>query len=95
MHKFLLVAVSACALAGCTAREQQLLTAGAVGAVAGTVIANEAYQPQRPMYVQHRPRYEQHYIPVPPVRPHPVRPRCFTRWEHTRHGMIERQDCRY
>ena len=92
MHKFLLVAVSACALAGCTAREQQLLTAGAVGAVAGAVIANEAYQPQRHVHYQPRPRYEEHYIPVSPPIP-PRRPRCFSHWEHTRHGMVERQVC--
>ena len=82
MYKFILIAVSACALAGCTAREQQLLTAGAVGAVAGAVIVNEVYQPQRPVY------YEQRYAPMPPRRP-----RCFSNWEHTRHGMVERQVC--
>jgi hypothetical protein len=88
MHKFLLVAVSACALAGCTAREQQLLTVGAVGAVAGAVIANEVYQPQRPVYYQ--PRYEQHYVPVPNA---PRYPRCFTNWERTAYGTVERQIC--
>jgi len=86
MHKFLLVAVGACALAGCTAREQQLLTAGAVGAVAGTVIANEVYQPQRPVYYQ--PRYEQRYAPMPPRRYE-----CFTNWERTHHGIVPRQVC--
>jgi hypothetical protein len=95
MHKFLLVAVSACALAGCTAREQQLLAVGAVGAVAGAVIANEVYQPQpqRHVHYQPRPRYEEHYIPFPSPVP-PRRPHCFSQWEHTRHGMVERQVCR-
>jgi hypothetical protein len=85
MHKLLIVAVSAAALAGCTAREQQVLTAGAVGAVAGAVIVNEMNQP-RPVYVEER--YEQRYVPVPPRRP-----RCFTTWENTHRGMIERRVC--
>ena len=87
MHKFVFVVVSACALAGCTVREQQVLTAGAVGAVAGAVIANEVQQP-RPVYVHER--YEQRYVPVPPRRP-----RCFTSWERTAYGMVERQVCGY
>ena len=85
MHKLILVAVSACALAGCTAREQQLLTAGAVGAVAGAVIVNEMNQP-RTVYVQQP--YQQYYAPTPPRRP-----RCFTTWENTHRGMIERRVC--
>lgn len=85
MKKILLVAVSAITLAGCTAREQQVLTAGAVGVVAGAVIANEANRPQ-PVYV--RQPYEEHYIPV---RPH--RPRCYVAWENTPRGYIERRVC--
>jgi hypothetical protein len=85
MHKVLLVAVSFVALAGCTAREQQVLTAGAVGAVAGAVIVNEMNQP-RPVYVQQP--YQQYYAPMPPRRP-----RCFTSWERTAYGMVERQVC--
>jgi len=85
MHKVLLVAVGACMLAGCTAREQQVLTAGAVGAVAGAVIVNEMNQP-RPVYVQQP--YQQYYAPMPPRRP-----RCFTTWENTHRGMIERRVC--
>ena len=81
MHKILLVVVGACALAGCTAREQQVLTAGAVGAVAGAVIVGEMNQP-RPVY------YEQRYAPIPPRRP-----RCFTNWERTPYGMVERRVC--
>jgi hypothetical protein len=85
MHKLLIVAVSAAALAGCTAREQQVLTAGAVGAVAGAVIVNEMNQP-RPVYVEQR--YERQYIPVPPRRP-----RCFVTWENTHRGPVERRVC--
>jgi hypothetical protein len=85
MHKFVIVAIGAISLAGCTVREQQVLTAGAVGAVAGAVIANEVSQP-RPVYVEQR--YERQYIPVPPRRP-----RCFTTWENTHRGMIERRVC--
>ena len=85
MHKVLLVAVGACVLAGCTAREQQVLTAGAVGAVDGAVIVNEMNQP-RPVYVQQP--YQQYYAPMPPRRP-----RCFTTWENTHRGMIERRVC--
>jgi hypothetical protein len=86
MHKVLLVAVSACVLAGCTAREQQVLTAGAVGAVAGAVIVNELNSPPRPVYVQQP--YQQYYAPMPPRRP-----RCFTTWERTAYGTVERQVC--
>jgi len=85
MKKLVVVVVGALMLAGCTAREQQVLTAGAVGAVAGAVIVNEINQP-RPVYVEQR--YERQYVPIPPRRP-----RCFTQWERTRHGMIERQVC--
>jgi len=77
----IVVVASALVLAGCTAREQQLVAAGAVGAVAGAVVANEVSQP-RPVYV------EQRYVPVP--RP---RPRCFSVWENTYRGTIERRVC--
>ena len=87
MHKIGLVAVGALMLAGCTAREQQVLTAGAVGAVAGAVIINEMNQP-RPVYVEQRYERQPYYAPVPHRRP-----RCFTQWERTRHGMMERQIC--
>ena len=85
MKKILIVTVGALALAGCTPREQQVLTAGAVGAVAGAVIANELSQPQRP-----RPVYveERRYVPVPPHRP-----RCYMMWENTRRGYVERRVC--
>jgi hypothetical protein len=85
MKKVLLVAVGAAMLAGCTPREQQLVAAGAVGAVAGAVIASEASRPQ-PVYVEER-RY------VQPPRYMPPR-QCFKVWERTPYGMIERVQCR-
>ena len=95
MHKLVLVAISAAALAGCTAREQQILTAGAVGAAAGTIIGAEMsqpYPPPRPMvYVEERrpiivPR-DRYYLPPP------RRPRCAVVWENTHRGYVERQVC--
>ena len=86
MHKFLLIALSALALTGCTAREGQLLTAGAVGAVAGAIVVNELNQPKpppRPVYVE-----ERRYVPVPPGRP-----RCYVTWENTHRGYVERRVC--
>jgi len=82
MHKLILVAVSACALAGCTVREQQLATAGVAGAVVGSMLTAPAPQP-RPYYVE-QPRY----VVAPPRRP-----RCFTSWERTAYGTVERQVC--
>ena len=92
MLKVVVVAtVSAIALAGCTAREQQLLAAGAVGAVAGAVVASEVSQP-RPYYVQERPVYYEERRPIY-VQPH-RRPQCFSTWENTHRGMVERRVCR-
>ena len=92
MLKVVVVAtVSAIALAGCTAREQQLLAAGAVGAVAGAVVASEVSQP-RPYYVQERPVYYEERRPIY-VQPH-RRPQCFSTWENTHRGMVERRICR-
>ena len=85
MHELILVAISAAALAGCTVREQQVLTAGAVGAVAGAVIVNEMNRP-RQVYVQQR--YEQRYAPLPPRRPN-----CYVYWENTHRGLVERRVC--
>jgi hypothetical protein len=84
MHKILIAVMATLALAGCTARDQQILAAGTVGAVAGAVIANEVNQP-RPVYVEERrPVYV-----VPPRRPH-----CYSTWENTHRGMVERRICR-
>ena len=80
MNKVLIVAISALSLAGCTAREQQLATAGVAGAVIGAAVA----QPQpRPYYVQ-----EPNYVVLPPRRP-----RCFVTWENTHRGYVERRVC--
>jgi osmotically inducible lipoprotein OsmB len=65
----------------------------AVGAVAGALIGNEVGRnmdqpqqaqpyPPRPVVVQER------YVPVPPRRPH-----CYSTWERTYNGMIERRIC--
>ena len=92
MHKILIAVVATLSLAGCTAREQQILAAGTVGAVAGAVIANEVNQP-RPVYVEERrPVYYEERRPVyvvPPRRPH-----CYSTWENTYRGMVERRVCR-
>jgi len=86
MKKVLLIAIGAAMLAGCTPREQQLLAAGAVGAVAGAVIANEASQPRQHVYIEER-RY------APPPRYIPQR-QCFKTWERSPYGMVERVQCR-
>ena len=82
MNKVLMVAVGALALAGCTAREQQIATAGVAGAVIGSALTAPAPQP-RPYYVQ-----EPRYVVVPPRRP-----RCFITWENTHRGYVERRVC--
>lgn len=83
MLKIVIIAAGVLTLAGCTVREQQVLTAGAVGAVAGAVIANEVSRPEpRPVYVEER------YYAVPRHRP-----RCYSVWERTYRGMIERRVC--
>ena len=63
----------------------------AIGAVAGALIGNEVGrnmdQPQPP--VPPRPVYvEERYVPVPPRRPH-----CYTVWDRTYNGVIERRVC--
>ena len=103
MKRILAISVVAFALAGCTAREQQLLAAGAVGAVAGAVIANEVSQPA-PIYTQSRPVYMEErygYVPRPMPRPYYVQPyqrphahSCAIVWENTRHGYVEKRICR-
>jgi len=82
MHKLLVVAVGALMLAGCTAREQQLATAGVAGAVIGAAVTAPTPQP-RPYYVE-----EPRYVVVPPRRP-----RCFMTWEHYRGAYVERKVC--
>ena len=78
--KLVLVAVGALALCGCTAREQQLATAGVAGAVIGAAVA----QPQPRPYYDGGPQY----VVLPPRRP-----RCYVTWENTYRGYIERRVC--
>ena len=88
MRKILLVPLIALGLAGCTAREQQLLAAGAVGAVAGAVVANEVSQP-RPVYVEQRPVvYQERYVPLPPRRP-----QCYIVDRRTPYGIRTERVC--
>jgi outer membrane lipoprotein SlyB len=109
MNKILIVSVLALALAGCqSAGPNQTVGTGvgavggyaaaralgagsrgsAIGAVAGALIGSEvgknmdqpqAVVPPRPVVVEER------YIPR--------RPHCFTTWERTYNGMIERRVC--
>jgi len=97
----LVVLVGALALTGCTERDSQLLAAGAVGAVAGTIIGSELSRPQEPFYVrQPQPRYivqqrpyfvQQRYVPVPPPR---YQRSCFSTWDNIRGRYVERIVCR-
>ena len=85
----LVVLVSALALTGCTERDSQLLAAGAVGAVAGTIIGSELSRPQETVYVrQPPPRYivQQRYVPP--------RRSCFSTWDNIRGRYVERIVCR-
>jgi hypothetical protein len=88
MHKIILVAVSACALAGCTVREQQLATAGVAGAIVGSALTAPAPSP-RPYYVEQPQYIEQPRYIAPPRR----RPHCYAYWENTRRGYVERTVC--
>lgn len=87
MKKILAVSVIALGLAGCTAREQQLLAAGVVGAAAGAVVANGVSDPyQRPVYVEQRPVvYHQRYIP---------QRQCYIVDRRTPYGIRQEQICR-
>ena len=90
MKAAVVVLVGALALAGCTERDSQLLAAGAVGAVAGTIIGSEISRPSEPVYVrQPAPIYvERRY--VPPPRP---RQSCYSVWDRTPRGYVERRAC--
>jgi len=88
MNKIVLVCLAAITIAGCTPREQQLLAAGAVGAVAGAVVANEVSQP-RPVYVEQRPVvYQERYVPLPPRRP-----QCYIIDRRTPYGIRQERVC--
>jgi len=91
MKKFLALSFLAIGLAGCTAREQQLVAAaGVVGAAAGAIIANEVSQPyHRPVYVERRPVvYQDRYVPIPPRRP-----QCFIVDRRTPYGIRQERVC--
>ena len=87
MKRIMAVSLIALGLAGCTAREQQLLAAGAVGAVAGAVVANEVSQP-RPVYVEQRPvvYQERYYVPR--------RPQCYIVERRINYGVVRERVCR-
>ena len=85
MKKILAVSVVALGLAGCTAREQQLVAAGVVGAAAGAIVANEVSQP-RPVYVEQRPVvYQERYV-VP-------RRQCYIVDRRTPYGIRQERVC--
>ena len=79
MYKMMLVSAVALSLAGCTVREQQLATAGVAGAIIGAGLTQP--QPQ-PVYVEERP-----------VVVHRRVHRCYTVWENTYRGYVERRVC--
>jgi hypothetical protein len=88
MKKIVLICLAAISLAGCTAREQQLVAAGVVGAAAGAVVANEVSQP-RPVYVEQRPVvYQERYVPLPPRRP-----QCYIIDRRTPYGIRSERVC--
>jgi len=92
----LVVLVGALSLTGCTERDSQLLAAGAVGAVAGTIIGSELSRPPEPVYVrQPPPRYIVRERPVI-VQQRYVAPRrsCFSTWDNIRGRYVERIVCR-
>lgn len=100
MKKILAVSILALGLTACTAREQQLVAAGAVGVLAGAVVANGVSESNHHAYYQHRPYYQQHpyYHPRPVRNPYvyhaPRRPQCYSTWDRTPYGLRERRVCR-
>lgn len=83
MKKIVAVSILVLGLAGCTAREQQLVAVGVVGALAGTIVANSASSSN------HRT-----YHASPRVYHHPrMHPRCYSIWDRSPYGMRERRIC--
>ena len=85
MKRILAVSLIALGLAGCTPREQQLVAASAVGAVAGAFVVNEMSQPR---YVEHRPVvYQERYVVH-------RRPQCYIVDRRTPYGIRQERVCR-
>jgi hypothetical protein len=104
MKKILALSIIALGLAGCTPREQQLVAAGAVGALAGAVVANgvsDSYnrthyrsRPYDPYYAPPRPYYHPRPAYNPYVYHAPRHPQCFIVDRHTPYGIRRERVCR-
>jgi hypothetical protein len=105
MKKILALSIIALGLAGCTPREQQLVAAGAVGALAGAVVANgvsdSSYnrthyrsRPYDPYYAPPRPYYHPRPAYNPYVYHAPRHPQCFIVDRHTPYGIRRERVCR-
>jgi hypothetical protein len=104
MKRIIVASLIALGLAGCTPREQQLVAAGAVGALAGAVVANgvsESYdrthyrsRPYDPYYAPPRPYYHPRPAYNPYVYHAPRHPRCYIVDRHTPYGIRRERICR-
>jgi hypothetical protein len=96
MKRILAVSLIALGLAGCTPREQQLVAAGAVGAVAGAVVANGVSESYHRPHSYYAPR--PYYHPRPAYNPYvyhaPRYPRCYIVDRHTPYGIRRERICR-
>ena len=96
MKRIIAVSLIALGLAACTPREQQLVAAGAVGAVAGAVVADSydrsyyTYNP-RPYYYESRPAYNPYVYRVPVM---PRRQHCYMVDHRTHNGIRRERVCR-
>ena len=95
MHKILIAVMATLALAGCTAREQQILAAGTVGAVAGAVIGSELGRnmDQNQGHTQPQQRVIVHERPVYIERPRPPRCEFIRQWDHRYGGYRDVRVC--
>lgn len=88
MKKIVAVSILVLGLAGCTAREQQLVTAGVVGALAGAVVVNRVSEPYQ--YPYYRPsRAYNPYVYHIPRRQH-----CYIVDYRTQYGIRRERVCR-
>jgi hypothetical protein len=104
MKRIMAISLLAIGLAGCTPREQQLVAAGAVGALAGAVVANGVSSSyDRTHYRSHSydPYYapQRHYYhPRPAYNPYvyhaPRHPRCYIVDHRTPYGIRRERVCR-